>query len=195
MLPAGRIGDIYGHRLCLVAAFIVIGLSSLMAGLSVYSHSFVFYAVCRGLQGVGSAAIVPCALALLGSTYREGTRKNLVFSLYAFGSPAGWVLDCVFSALFAQLAWWPWMFWTTTIICVGLAAATALVIPQSEDSSGIEERRERPKFHPLNTLTGVSGLVLFCFAWVRAPATSWQNAECIATLCVGVVHCITFVFM
>ncbi|KAF2171386.1 hypothetical protein M409DRAFT_63688 [Zasmidium cellare ATCC 36951] len=195
MLPAGRIGDMYGHRVCLVAALIIIALSSLMAGLSVYAHSFVFYAVCRGLQGVGSAAIVPCALALLGSTYREGPRKNLVFSLYAFGSPAGWVLGCVFSALFAQLAWWPWMFWTTTIVCMVLAAATALVVPQTRHSSGLQDDSQRPKFHPINTLAGVSGLVLFCFAWVRAPATGWQDAECIATLCVGVALCVAFVFL
>ncbi|KAK4506301.1 hypothetical protein PRZ48_000031 [Zasmidium cellare] len=195
MLPAGRIGDIYGHRLCLVAAFIIIGLSSLMAGLSVYSGSFIFYAVCRGLQGIGSAAIVPCALALLGSIYRNGPRKTLVFSLYAFGSPAGWVLGCVFTAIFAQLTWWPWMFWATTIVCVALATAAALVIPETRNSTDIQDDQERPKIYPANTFAGVAGLILFCFAWVRAPATGWQSAECIATLCVGLALCAAFVYM
>lgn len=161
---AGRVGDIYGHRLCLVSALSVISLSSLMAGLSVFAHSFIFYAVCRGLQGVGSAAIVPCALALLGSIYRESPRKTLVFSLYAFGSPFGWVIGAVFSSIFAQLAWWPWMFWTTAIVCVAMAAAAAVVVQETQSSSGRRDDSQRPKFHPTNTLAGVSGLVLFCFA-------------------------------
>lgn len=200
MLPAGRIGDIYGHKLCLVVALVVIGLSSLMAGLSVFAHSFVFYAVCRGLQGVGCAAIVPSALALLGSIYREGPRKTLVFSLYAFGSPLGWVVGAVFSAIFGQLAWWPWMFWTTAMVCVAMATAAALVVPPTQTSTHLQDgnsrlKYQRPKLHPINTLAGVSGLVLFCFAWVRAPAKGWQDAECIATLCVGVALCVAFVFM
>ena len=101
MLPAGRIGDIYGHRYCFVAAYTWGAISSLMAGLSVYSNSFIFYSACRGLQGIACALLVPCALAIPGSIYKEGPRKNLVFSLYAAGSPIGFTIGSVFSALLA----------------------------------------------------------------------------------------------
>ena len=76
MLPAGRIGDMYGHRRCFVGAYIWF---SIATGISVYSSSFIFYSVCRGLQGIACAMLVPCALAILGSVYKEGRGKILSF--------------------------------------------------------------------------------------------------------------------
>ena len=72
MLAAGRLGDVLGHERCLVFGWMWFALWSLLAGISVYPHSFIFFDLCRGFQGMGVAMLIPCALALLGSVYREG---------------------------------------------------------------------------------------------------------------------------
>jgi hypothetical protein len=38
--------------------------------------------VFRGLQGLGSAANVPTALGILGTTFKPGKAKNYAFSAY-----------------------------------------------------------------------------------------------------------------
>ena len=204
MLPIADIpsGDMYGHRRCFVVAYVLLAISSLMAGLSVYSKSFIFYTICRGLQGIASAFLVPCALAILGSIYKEGPRKNLIFSLYAFGSPLGFWLGALFSALLAQLAWWPWMFYTTAIVCCGLGLLSFFAIPElpgeyyregrSDVSAGKKLRQE---FDWLGGVTGLSGLVLFNVAWNRAPAVGWAAPDVIATVVVGFVLFVAFFFV
>ncbi len=76
MLPAGRIGDMYGHHRFYVGAWAWLALSSLLTGISVYCRSFTFYAVCRDLQGLATAMLVPCALAILGSVYKGHERTS-----------------------------------------------------------------------------------------------------------------------
>lgn len=202
MLPAGRIGDLYGHRRCFVAAYLWMAVSSLMTGLSVYSSSFVFYSVCRGMQGIACAMLVPCALAILGSIYKEGPRKNLVFSLYAAGSPVGFTIGAIFSALLTQLVWWPWMYYLTAIVCCGLGAISFFTIPilpgefyRKDHQNSSAGKSGRGDFDWLGTFTGLAGLVLFNVAWNRAPAAGWDAPDVIATLVIGIVSFTAFFFV
>lgn len=86
ILPAGRAGDILGHRNLFVVGFCWYALWSLIAGFSVYSGS-IMLSVCRGFQGIGPAIIVPNALALVGRQYPMGDKKNMVFALFGAAAP------------------------------------------------------------------------------------------------------------
>lgn len=200
MLPAGRIGDIHGHRYCFLVAYIWLSVSSLMTGLSSYSGSFVFYSVCRGLQGIAAAMLVPSALAILGSVYKEGRRKDLVFSLYAAGSPLGFTLGSVFSALLAQLAWWPWIFYITAIVCGALGGLSLFAIPKlpaeySRDIRSAHDDANQDHFDWLGAFTGVGGLTLLNIAWNLAPAEGWKAPAVITTIVVGFLLCIAFFYV
>lgn len=202
MLPAGRIGDMYGYRRCFVGAYIWFAISSLMTGVSVYSSSFIFYSLCRALQGIACAMLVPCALAILGSIYKEGPRKNLAFSLYAAGSPVGFTLGAVFSALLTQLASWPWMFYLTSMIACGLAAISFFAIPKlpgedyrGDSHDGSTSKAWRRDFDWLGALTGLTGLLLFNIAWNRAPAVGWDAPDVIATCVTGLASIVAFLFV
>ena len=50
--------------------------------------------------------MVPNALALLGREFPDGSKRNLVFSLFGACAPGGFQLGGVFTAIFAQFAWW-----------------------------------------------------------------------------------------
>ena len=66
ILPAGRLGDLYGHKKFFVSGSLWFGLWSLLAGLSVYSKSVIFFDFCRAMQGIGPAFMLPNAVAILG---------------------------------------------------------------------------------------------------------------------------------
>ena len=202
VLPAGRVGDLYGHKNLLVGAYVWFSISSLITGLSVYSKSFVFYSVCRGLQGLACAVLVPCALAILGTVYKDGPRKNLVFGFFAAGSPIGFTIGSVFSALLAQLAWWPWMYYLTAIMCCLFSLLSYFVIPDvpSHGDESSEKKSESKlggykNFDWLGSLTGVAGLVLFNVAWNRAPAVGWQAADVLTTFISGLALFVAFVYI
>lgn len=44
---------------------------------------------CRALQGLGAAAFLPTGVMLMGSLYRPGPRKNLVFAIYGTSAVFG----------------------------------------------------------------------------------------------------------
>ena len=135
ILIAGRLGDMYGHKKMFIAGWAWFALWSLIAGFSFYSKSQIFFDVCRALQGIGPAFLVPNALALFGRTYPPGRRKTVVFSLFGATAPSGFVIGAIFSGLIAERTIWPWAYWATAIACAFVAVISYWVIPRREKRS------------------------------------------------------------
>lgn len=162
------------------------GFWSLIAGFAVYSGPILFD-VCRALQGIGSAVCLPNAIAILGRTYRPGVRKQMMFSAFGATAPTGFVIGATFSSLLAQFAWWPWTFWITAIVCLILAVLGILLIPATPPPYLDDSETTWVRTDALGALTGVSGLVLFNFAWNQAPVVGWQNPYTYVLLIVGLI--------
>jgi len=72
ILPAGRLGDLYGHKKFFVLGSVWFGVWSVIAGLSVFSGARVFFDFCRAMQGIGPAFMLPNAVAILGMSVLGG---------------------------------------------------------------------------------------------------------------------------
>lgn len=77
ILISGRMGDVFGWKRMFVIGFAWFSVWSIVAGLAVYSNHVLFI-FARVLQGIGPAITLPNGLALLGSTYNPGPRKDMV---------------------------------------------------------------------------------------------------------------------
>jgi MFS family permease len=193
ILPAGRLGDLYGHKKIFIIGFAWFGVWSLIAGFSAYAKSQVFFAVCRAMQGIGPALLLPNALAILGRTYHPGPRKDMAFSLFGATAPGGFCLGATFSSLLAKLAWWPWAFWIMGIACLALAALGIVVIPHIPESES--ERFTKGQKGALDlpgACTGVAGLVLINFAWNQGPVVGWPTVYVYVLLIVGFLFVLAF---
>jgi MFS family permease len=78
----------YGGFPLYVGGMAWLAIWSLIAGFSTNEYMLDF---CRALQGLGPAAFLPSSMMLLGSIYRPGPRKNLIFSLYGAAAPVGFL--------------------------------------------------------------------------------------------------------
>ncbi|EPY53891.1 membrane transporter [Schizosaccharomyces cryophilus OY26] len=197
ILIAGKLGDIYGHKKMFVFGYAWYSLWSLISGFSVYAKSAIMFDVCRALTGIGPAFLLPSALAILGRVYPPGKRKQFMFCVFGATAPSGYLLGAVFSAIFAQLSWWPWVYWSTCIICFAFCLIGWLVIPdtQKENRQVREKALEKPHFDILGSFFGVAGLVLVNFAWNQAPVVGWQVPYVYILLIVGVLSLIIFVYV
>ncbi|KAF2141927.1 uncharacterized protein K452DRAFT_227676 [Aplosporella prunicola CBS 121167] len=194
ILIAGRLGDMYGHKLLFGIGWAWFSLWSLISGLTVYSHSQIFFDVCRALQGIGPAILLPTSLAILGRTYPPGRRKEMVFAIFGATAPNGFTLGAVFSSLVAQFASWPWAYYLTAIACAAAALLTIPIIPnETHDDSASSIGKQ--SFDYLGAATGVVGLVLFNVAWNQAPNVGWQNPYVIVLLILGVIFFVAFVLI
>ena len=192
ILVAGRLGDMYGHKLMFISGFFFYALWSLIAGFTAFSHSQIFFDFCRAMQGIGPALMVPNSLAILGRVYPPGRRKEMVFSIYGATAPNGFILGSVFGSLLAEQVWWPWEFWVLAIACCVLGLLGVFVLP----SAGVEDgTKPVQQFDYLGAITGVAGLVLFNIAWNQAPIVGWSNAYVIVFLILGILIIGLFLFV
>ncbi|CAN6660456.1 low affinity ammonium transporter [Trichomonascus vanleenenianus] len=192
ILPAGRLGDMYGHKKMFTLGFVWMSLWSLITGLSRYVRSTaIFFDVCRGLQGLGPALMAPNGLALLGRVYPEGSRKNLVFGLFGACAPIGFFMGSLFGSLFAQLTTWSWAFYLTAICAAIVALAAHFCIPCK---NVLDEARCRA-FDYWGCLTGVTGLVLFQAAWIQAQIVGWTDPYTYILLILGIVFFAAFIYV
>lgn len=84
---------------------------------------------CRALQGLGPAAFLPSGVMLLGSTYRPGPRKNLVFSLYGALSPVGFFAGIFCGGISGEYLSWSWYFWIGAIFLFVVTPVAFLAAP------------------------------------------------------------------
>lgn len=184
ILPAGRWGDLYGHKRLFIAGFFWFGVWSLIAGFSAFSHSLIFFAFCRAMQGIGPALLLPNGIAVLSRIYPPGPRRSMVLCLFGASAPGGFVLGATFSGIFAQFAWWPWAYWVLGMVLLFLGAVTILAVPNMPVAGGPTSWRE---LDVIGTALGVVGLILFNFAWNEGPAVGWGHVYVYVLLIVGSV--------
>lgn len=179
ILVAGRMGDLYGYKLMFITGNIILGIWSLVVGFSGFTNSDVFFNIARAFQGVGPACSMPNAVALIGHYFPHGQRKTNYFAAFGAVAPLGFVLGAIFSGIFAQLVWWPWMFWVGGIVSFAILVIGYFVIPKRIGNRGAGS------FDWPGSVSGVSGLILINFAWNQGPNVGWNTLYVYVLLIVG----------
>lgn len=188
ILAAGRLGDLYGYKLMFIIGNMIYGVWSLIVGFSGFTTSDVFFNVARAMQGIGPACCMPNAVALIGHYFPAGKKKMNYLAAFGAVAPAGFVFGALFSAIFTQFVWWPWLFWVGGIVCLAVAVASYWIIPSHIGN------REAGKFDWAGSVTGVSGLILINFAWNQGPNVGWDKPYVYILLIVGVMCMGAFVW-
>lgn len=191
ILPAGRLGDMYGHKRVYMVGWVWYSVWSIAAGACFSSNAIVF-SICRAFQGIGPALLVPNAIALIGRTYPPGVQRSIVLACFGASGPIGATFGAIFTAVIAELLWWPITFWVLAAVCVIMLLLASFVIPGEELSAPAAEHQT---FDYLGCLTGVAGLVLFNFALNQAPLVGWKTIYIIVTLVLGVVFFAAFILI
>ncbi|KNG48603.1 MFS general substrate transporter [Stemphylium lycopersici] len=195
LLPFGRLADIFGGYLIFNIGLGWFLIWSIIAG---FSQNYIMLIVCRALQGFGPAAFLPAGIMLLGSIYRPGPRKNLVFSLYGAFAPVGFFTGIFFAGVAAQFITWGWFFWIGSIILaiVGVAAYFCIPNPRNEKEKA-KEQGKSVKMDWWGTATVVPGLVLVVFALTdgsHAPQ-GWATPYIPVTFVIGWLFLGAFIYI
>ncbi|PYH94526.1 MFS general substrate transporter, partial [Aspergillus ellipticus CBS 707.79] len=189
VLVAGRLGDHFGHKSVFIFGWIWMAIWSLISG---FAHSVILFDVARAMTGIGNGALVPNSFALLARAFPPfSTKKNIAFAFLGFCAPSGYIFGGLIGAAFAENVTWRWGYWFWAIGCLVLGLATAVIVPHSVGSPipGLSLRQ----FDYIGTCTGITGLVLFAFAWNQASVVGWHEPYTYALLIVGILFTIIFV--
>jgi MFS family permease len=180
LLVFGRVADMFGGKVVYLFGLAWLSVWSIIAG---FSQNQLMLDFCRALQGIGPAAFLPSGVMLMGSIYRPGPRKNLVFSIYGTCAVVGFFTGIFFSGVVGQYLHWGWYFW----IGAFLAAITTLTAYFAVPSDYEEKRKQGIKMDWMGAGLIVSGLVLFVFSITdssHAP-NGWKTPYVYILLIIG----------
>ena len=188
VVVTGRLGDHFGHKNVFLFGWFWMAIWSLATG---FAHNVVFFDFARAMTGVGNGALVPNSFALLGRAFPPfSVKKNIAFAFLGFCAPSGYIFGGLIGAAFAQQVTWRWGFWFWAIGCLILGVASFVVVPHSVGSPipGLSLK----DFDYIGTFLGVSGLILFAFAWNQASVVGWQEPYTYILLIVGIILIVAF---
>ena len=157
LLVFGRLGEMWGGYPVFLWGLAWLLTWSVIAGFSINPLMLDF---CRALQGLGAAAFLPTGVMLMGSLYRPGPRKNLVFALYGTSAVVGFFVGIFAAGIVGQFLRWGFYFWIGAILAAITLGTSIFSIPNYKE----ERVPNNIKMDWFGAATIVSGLVLVVFA-------------------------------
>jgi predicted MFS family arabinose efflux permease len=142
---------------CRRIGFVAVALALLADGASIFSSSWVWFALLRGFAGVGEGALYAVSLCVVASRSTNPDRVYGYFQVvWALGSVALFSLGGELTAAFAYRGI------LALIACVSLALAPLLLfIPDARANSGEGAAADAPQVSPLLGVMTLAAIVLY----------------------------------
>jgi EmrB/QacA subfamily drug resistance transporter len=173
MLLGGRAGDLLGRRRVLVTGTALFAVSSLVGGFAGQAGVLVG---ARLAQGLGAALMLPAALSLLTTSFKEGTDRHKALGVWGGVAGLASALGVFLGGVLTEGPGWRWVLIVNPPIAVLLLAAIFWLIPG--------ERRRAPlaNFDVLGTVLVTGGMLLLVYTLVKAPDEGWGSGRTIGEL-------------
>src|SRR5260221_7601893 len=107
LLLGGRAGDLLGRKRLFLFGVVVFTAASLLDGLSTSSGMLIG---ARSLQGLGAAFISPAALAIISTTFKEGSDRAKALGVWAAIAIGGGAVGPLLGGALTQALSWPGVF-------------------------------------------------------------------------------------
>jgi EmrB/QacA subfamily drug resistance transporter len=183
MVPAGRIGDIFGRRRALLAGVALFSLASI--GCALAPSPLVLIAF-RVLQGIGAAFIFPVSVSVLSNAFdaaKAGRAIGLAYGIAALGNAAGPLIG----GLLTDTVGWRWIFWMNVPLTIVSLVVGARAITESFDETASRS------VDVAGLALVITGIGLFTLTFDRAPQWGWLSASTLAAFAGALVALAVFV--
>ncbi len=185
LMFGGRVADLYGRRKVLMAGVIGFTVCSLLIGLSQTSIMFI---ALRALQGLAGAFMIPAALSILLTSFKEGPERNKALSVWSAVGAGGAAVGVLLGGLITQYFGWQWNFFVN----VPLGILAIIGIRRFIPADAIVSKATHLDVPGAVLVTG--GLMALVYAITQAPEIGWTSMTTIGTFVLSIVLLAGFVF-
>jgi EmrB/QacA subfamily drug resistance transporter len=183
MVPAGRIGDIFGRRRALLTGIALFGLSSVLCAVAPTLAVLITF---RVIQGLGAALIFPVSVSVLTNAFdakRSAHAIGLAYGIAGLGNAVGPLVG----GLLTDTIGWRWIFWLNVPLTVGSIFIGARSITESSDDTV-------PRRIDIAGLALVTaGIGLFTLTFDNAPNWGWLSASTLVAFACSLLALAAFV--
>ena len=182
MLPGGMLGDRFGRRRVLLGGLAVFLVGSIWSAMSGSSTELI---AARAVQGLGAAAIVPLALALVVTTCPpEGRARGM--GILTAAVAAGLPLGPIIGGVLLQHFGWSSVFWINVPLVAVAAVGCVLTVPESSDAGHVH-------LDALGILLSTTASVALVYGMVNAPNAGWTSPRTLAVVSGALLLTVAFV--
>jgi EmrB/QacA subfamily drug resistance transporter len=183
MLLGGRAADLLGRRRVLVAGTVLIGLSSLIGG---FAESAEVLVGARLAQGMGAAMMLPAALSILTTSFKEGSDRNTALGIWGGVGGLASAAGVLLGGLLTEGPGWRWVMFVNPLAAVLVLGGIFWLIDG-------ERHRARLADFDIRGAVLTGGMLLLVFTLVKAPDQGWGSTLTIAELAGAVALLVAFV--
>ncbi|WP_280402905.1 MFS transporter [Nocardia carnea] len=184
LLLGGRLADLLGRRRILSAGTVIIGLSSAVGGLADSSGLLI---AARSAQGIGASLMLPAALSILTTSFREGADRHTAVGIWGGTAGLASAAGVFLGGVITEGPGWRWVFYVNAPVCVLVLVAIPFLIENDRRS------RVGRSFDVLGTVLATAGLMTLVFGLVKAPEYGWDDMRTITALAAAAALLAAFV--
>lgn len=182
LMIGGSLGDYLGRKRVFISGMALFALAATLSGLAASSVMLIAF---QGLQGVGSALMVPQSLAIINDCFPE-SRRGQAIGLWAGLSGGVAMLGPLLSGWLIEAFSWRAAFFMGVPILMAALAVTLRFVPVSRKRGA----RHLDWWGTLLILLGLGGIA---YGLINGPAEGWKTPLALAGLGGGVVAIVLFI--
>src|ERR1022692_833189 len=164
MLPAGLLGDRYGHKKVLLIFLGLFGLGSLACA---YSTSVGEFLAARVLLGLAGAGIIVMAISALTVLFNKEERPKAV-GIWAAANFLALPIGPILGGWLLTNFWWGWVFLLNVPVAIVGLVAVLVLVPESRAP-------ERPGIDLLGIILSSGGLAVLTYGFIQAGVNGWSS--------------------
>ncbi|WP_328915711.1 MULTISPECIES: MFS transporter [unclassified Streptomyces] len=175
LLLGSRIGDLIGRRTALIWGVAAFTVASIAGGVANDATTLL---IARGLQGAAAALAAPSTLALIATTFAEGTARNRALSVFSAVAGAGSAVGLTVGGMLTDWGSWRWVFF----INIPVGVAIVLLAPRYIQET---ERHRGGRFDIAGALTGTLGMATLVYAFIRVGESRWTDSRALTSFVIA----------
>jgi EmrB/QacA subfamily drug resistance transporter len=183
LLLGGRLADLLGRRRMFIWGMWLFALASLVGGLA---QSDIWLVAARAVQGLGAALISPAALAIVTTTFAEGSERNKALGVWGAVAGSGGAAGVLLGGILTDGLGWEWVLFVNTPIGIAAALLAPRLLGESRDQS-------RTSFDIAGAVSVTAGLALLVYTLIDANDAGWGSTQTLALGGVALVLLAAFV--
>ena len=183
LILGGALGDMFGKRRVMLAGLTGFAATSLLCGLA---PSTPWLIAGRVLQGIAGALLVPGALALIRSVFKQDEERGNAIGTWSGWSGISTVIGPLLGGWLITALSWRWAFFINIPLLLATAYFMWRYVPETH------EAQETARLDIPGALAITVGLAGLAYGLIEGPVIGWSAPSILAALAVGAISLAVF---